>query len=179
MRPGKGVENCLNAKDIVAGMAGRAQLDVTGSMLVNVLTKMRGIENQLRRLAGQLLLGSSAHPTPQDGSGSGNLTRELIAAVGDLRRLSFGFDDRPRQQRQQPSETNETRLNMMTIPRDGDFARGSTGIERTARFNRLRVVKDRKAARRRPRPAGRSDLSRGPPQSAGTVGHQQRVRVYG
>jgi hypothetical protein len=93
MRPGKGVENCLNAKDSVAGMAGRAQLDVTGSMLVNVFTKMRGIENQLRRRAGQLLLGSSAHPTRQDGSGFGNLTRELIAAVGDFRRLSFGFDD--------------------------------------------------------------------------------------
>lgn len=31
MRPGKSVENCPNTKDIVAGMAGRAQLDVTGS----------------------------------------------------------------------------------------------------------------------------------------------------
>jgi hypothetical protein len=32
MRSGKGVENCVNTQDIVAGMAGGAQLDVTGSM---------------------------------------------------------------------------------------------------------------------------------------------------
>jgi hypothetical protein len=39
MRPGKGVENCLNTRGILAGMAGRAQPDVTGPYETGSVTR--------------------------------------------------------------------------------------------------------------------------------------------
>jgi hypothetical protein len=79
MRPGKGVENCVNAKDIVAGMAARAQLDVTGSM-----------RNGFRKLCATVGTGGASQigrsPT-RIGLAAGESSFTAIVAANDMQAL--------------------------------------------------------------------------------------------